>query len=209
MQRFRPMRVLAGFAADRSGAIAILFALLALPVAGMVGAAVDYGMAMRTHARLQRAADAAAFAALAKVPQGAAEVERALRVNFEANVGEEFKDLGLPFTMDDDPPRVTVTIETEVKTALLALIGFSSMPVRVESTAELPELPKTIRVPRGGDDKSGELQIPDTGESLPPEALAEARRQLRALGIDLSDAQIEELAKSAMQEMQRLNMSPY
>jgi Flp pilus assembly protein TadG len=49
---------------DRDGGIAILFGLSLVPLVGLVGFGVDYGMAVNSRAQLDRAADAAALAAV-------------------------------------------------------------------------------------------------------------------------------------------------
>jgi hypothetical protein len=191
--------------ACRSGSIGILFALLAVPVVGITGAAIDYGMALRTQSKIQYAAEAATFAALSKIPLGADEVAKTLRAHFAANVPERFRNIPLPYTMDDDPPRVSLRIETEVPTTILAILGFEAMPVKVESEAQLPELPKTIKIPSlEQDDGAGSPGGPPV-EQLPPEAIAQAQRRLRDFGIELSPEQIQQMAEQAMRQMQRGN----
>ncbi len=49
------------FAADRTGAIAVVFALTLVPMLMAVGAAVDYSRAASLRSDLQAAADAAAL----------------------------------------------------------------------------------------------------------------------------------------------------
>ncbi len=50
------------FSANRSGSAAIIFALAAIPVLSIVGAAVDYSNAVRIRAQMQAAVDAATLA---------------------------------------------------------------------------------------------------------------------------------------------------
>ncbi|MDB5650551.1 MAG: Flp pilus assembly TadE-like protein [Hyphomicrobiales bacterium] len=50
------------FNRDRTGVVAVIFALLLLPLIGLVGLATDYGMARASQGRLQATADAAALA---------------------------------------------------------------------------------------------------------------------------------------------------
>ncbi len=54
----------ARFIRARDGGIAILFGLSLIPIIGLVGLAVDYGVAITNRTRLDRAADAAALAAV-------------------------------------------------------------------------------------------------------------------------------------------------
>lgn len=53
------------FAAGRTGNVAMIFALAALPLMGSVGLAVDYGSMLSVKAKLDQAADAAAIAGIA------------------------------------------------------------------------------------------------------------------------------------------------
>jgi Flp pilus assembly protein TadG len=59
----RPTRRLGRLLRDRRGVIAIVLGLVALPLIGIVGLAVDYGFATRAQALLNSAADSAAVAA--------------------------------------------------------------------------------------------------------------------------------------------------
>src|SRR4051794_15118145 len=58
------------FCRDRSGNIAVLFTLSALPVLSAVGCAVDYSRATQLRAKLQAASDAASVGSLAKTSPG-------------------------------------------------------------------------------------------------------------------------------------------
>jgi Flp pilus assembly protein TadG len=55
---------------DKSGNIAIIFAIAAIPVVSAAGCAVDYSMATRMRAKLQSAADAASVAAVSMKSPG-------------------------------------------------------------------------------------------------------------------------------------------
>lgn len=54
-----------GFGRSRAGNVAIVFALSLVPMVGLVGLGVDYGMALSAKSTLDNAADAAALAAVA------------------------------------------------------------------------------------------------------------------------------------------------
>jgi Flp pilus assembly protein TadG len=60
----QPAKALASLMRDRDGGIGIIFGLSLIPIVGLVGLGVDYGMAITNRARLDRAADAAALAAV-------------------------------------------------------------------------------------------------------------------------------------------------
>ncbi len=59
------MRILSRLSADETGAIAVTFALLLIPMALIVGAAVDYGRMVQFRSSLQSAVDQAAIAGAA------------------------------------------------------------------------------------------------------------------------------------------------
>ncbi len=58
------------FRRNKSGNVALIFALALIPVLGMVGAGVDYSRATAVRTQLQAAADAAAVGAIAKASTG-------------------------------------------------------------------------------------------------------------------------------------------
>ncbi|MGD9785665.1 MAG: pilus assembly protein TadG-related protein [Hyphomicrobiaceae bacterium] len=76
---------LAGMREDRSGAISILAGLMAIPLFGMVGLAIDYTQANRAQKSLQIATDAAALAAAQAVSTGMGDPDLAARTYFDNN----------------------------------------------------------------------------------------------------------------------------
>jgi Flp pilus assembly protein TadG len=127
------------FARDRRGAIGVLFALMALPLFGIVAAAIDYGRAFSTRSALQSAADAATLAVIDEVATATDEaIEAALRVFLDSNLGEDLA--GVPFTLDIPKERdaVSVRIERSIPTSLLAMTGLRSMDVGVTSRTRQP-----------------------------------------------------------------------
>ena len=66
------------FAADRKGAVALLFGLTLIPMLGFVGGAIDYANAYHTRSKLQNALDAAASAVGREVDSGASEADEAV-----------------------------------------------------------------------------------------------------------------------------------
>ena len=65
MRRGSPARLLARFGNARGGNVAVVFAACLLPLVGLVGLGVDYGVALSAKSKLDNAADAAAIAAVA------------------------------------------------------------------------------------------------------------------------------------------------
>jgi Flp pilus assembly protein TadG len=64
------MSILRRFRRDRSGNVAIVFALLAVPMLVAVGCAIDYSRANQIRSKLQSAADAASVGSIAKASPG-------------------------------------------------------------------------------------------------------------------------------------------
>src|ERR1700761_7865447 len=58
------------FFGNKSGNVAMMFAIVCVPVISAVGCAVDYSMATRMRAKLQSAADAAAVASISQQSPG-------------------------------------------------------------------------------------------------------------------------------------------
>ena len=90
------MRYRHGFMKDRSGNVAIITALSALPMIGLFGLCIDYGIAMSNKSKLDAAADAAVVAAITSTRSALATKDpdalatgkaRALAV-FATNVGK-------------------------------------------------------------------------------------------------------------------------
>jgi Flp pilus assembly protein TadG len=63
-------RVISRFRRDKSGNIAIIFALTLLPIVSAIGCAVDFSLATRMRAKLQAAADSASVAAISQKSPG-------------------------------------------------------------------------------------------------------------------------------------------
>lgn len=77
----------ATFVRDERGSSAIMFALLAVPIFGVAGAAIDFARGWSARSELQVAADAAALAAASADSRTTSErIDIAAKV-FEANAG--------------------------------------------------------------------------------------------------------------------------
>ena len=60
-----PLSLLKRFARDRSANVTLLFGLSLIPMIGVAGLGVDYGIALSAKSKLDNAADTAAIAAVA------------------------------------------------------------------------------------------------------------------------------------------------
>ncbi|KJC51671.1 pilus assembly protein TadG [Bradyrhizobium sp. LTSP885] len=151
------MSILRRFRRDRSGNVAIVFALLAVPVLGAVGCAIDYSRANQIRSKLQSAADAASVGSIAKaspgfiaagamtsdgpVPAGVADATK-IFTGYVANQGG--------FTLGSVTPAVsksggaltsTVQFSATVSTMFLGLMGSKTVTVTgtSTSTANMPQ----------------------------------------------------------------------
>ncbi len=123
----------ARFRRDERGVIAVLFAIVALPLLMMVGGAVDYAMAGRLKQQMQSALDAAVLAAGSRASgRTPAQIEQDARSVFAI----QFQASGMP------APSVSVTMGTssldmsatlEMPTVFLGIIGMSSIPIGAQA----------------------------------------------------------------------------
>ncbi|KAB2918512.1 MAG: VWA domain-containing protein [Hyphomicrobiaceae bacterium] len=118
--------VLRRFSNDRSGSVALIFALAIVPLTAFVGLAVDYGRAYSVNTKTQAALDAAALAA-----GRVAQVEKTDSVNKAAAAASAFFNQAKPtnatvssfvFTPNAANTEFTVTATTWVKTPFLGVL---------------------------------------------------------------------------------------
>jgi Flp pilus assembly protein TadG len=125
---------LSRFRSDTRANVALLFSLAALPVFGVVGAAVDYTRASRVQAQIQAALDSASLA-VAKDSRSLSATglqeaaNRAFAGNFTPPADLTLGTLGV--TRDGNTIRLAVS--GSLQTTIAATMGVSSMPVSVVS----------------------------------------------------------------------------
>ncbi len=141
------------FRRDERGAIAILFALLLVPMLAVMGGALDVATAQRVKIELQSIAERAAQAGVADL----ADPERGARRVLENACGTGECGAGsaagtVTVLFDEEPPRVSVRLEAEVPTNFLGLIGRKTFDVAGEGLAFVPvrgrPLAKAMQSPR-------------------------------------------------------------
>ncbi len=142
-----------GLRADRSSAVAVIFALLAVPMLGLVGLAIDYGVWTETYASLSLAANSAALNA-AKVA-AAADVQNdtnfktegvtAGRQWFQAELGQGalFANANavmptVTITISNANVTANVTFSSSVRSFFGILFGRSLYPVNVFASTTIP-----------------------------------------------------------------------
>jgi len=128
---------------DTKASVALTFAFAAIPIVVFVSGTVDYARALRTRSALQTALDSAALIALQSSNATAS-------ANFLANAsaaGVSFAN-NTPTYVTNSDGSITATANGSLATGMLSLIGVSSIPVNVTSTAKLiqtrPLTPQSI-----------------------------------------------------------------
>jgi Flp pilus assembly protein TadG len=125
------MSLLARFARDRSGNIAVTFSLSVLPLLAVPGVAVDYSRASMARAQLQAQTDAAALnAALAR---GVTDQQRTSLAQSSVRAAPNYESLSVSAALDGKA--VTVTASASVRTAILEVLGFRHIDIGARSTA--------------------------------------------------------------------------
>lgn len=125
--------------ADRRGNVAIIFALVLVPILGIVSLSIDYGRALKAKSLLNNAADAALQGNLVAAFLDRDEFQKRVRASMDANLPEDLR--GIPFTLNINESARTVSLSTKtiVPTAIMALVGVDRMDVAITSTIKVPE----------------------------------------------------------------------
>jgi hypothetical protein len=123
------------FCSDRAGSFAPTFALLLVPVVGLIGAALDYSRAANERVMLQRALDTALLAA---AQDGTS--------NWSAVAEGTFRSAYRPKGATTATPSFTAANNTysgsatgTVQTALLTPLGYASIPIAASAAALVRE----------------------------------------------------------------------
>ena len=122
------------FAADRSGAIVLLFGLTLVLILGFVGGAIDYANAYRYRAKIQNALDSAALAAGREIDVGSSNstAKQVAQDVFKANLGPGYVS-SASMDLDIDDGVVTANAGLNVDTQILGVLGISQFPVGATS----------------------------------------------------------------------------
>jgi Flp pilus assembly protein TadG len=158
---------LRNFAAGRDGNIAMMFALMSVPVVGMMGAAIDYSRANAVKADLQSALDATAL--MVSKGAGSSSTNAQLQSAAESYFGAVYRNPGgFSYTVTAardaaGASSVTLTGATSVPTELLGVIGIHNL--NVSSTATVKWGTAKLRVALVLDNTLSMLQTDSTGTS--------------------------------------------
>src|SRR3954454_4194771 len=116
------------FRTDRSGNVAVIFGIAAIPVFGLVGAAVDYSRAIGARTSMQVALDAAALIVAKEAANlTSVQVQNSAKKYFNAQFNRpDVKNLNLTFSMvTNGPGDFTVVAEAtgRIATTIAQVIG--------------------------------------------------------------------------------------
>jgi Flp pilus assembly protein TadG len=116
---------------DQGGNVAVLCALVALPLVASVGVAVDYGREVAATSELQVAADSAALAAASAYALGNADyatlADDMLERNLSASLGLRGTDVTTKVAVDTSANTLTVTAETSIPAVFMKVLGIAKL----------------------------------------------------------------------------------
>lgn len=160
-------------AGDREGNVALIFALVLVPIIGVVSLSIDYGRALKTKSLIYNAADAALHGNLGAVMLDRDELHRRVRLSFDSNLPEDLRGLPISLNVNEQARTIQLSTATVVPTAIMALIGVDRMDVAVTSTVMWPEPKATPKFDPGA---------VVAGRPLPADATRAAEDLIRNLG---------------------------
>ncbi len=159
LRRFQPAQIFIVFA-------------LSLPVLILfLGLGVDFGFAFVTRARLSKAVDAAALAAMRNISQGQAQVttiaQSAFNTNYGSGAGRDFSPPIFKVALTTDASNnavVNVSATATINTSFLRLLsGLQTLQISSYAQATRPKLIMSLVL-----DKSGSMNKNGGAQALPP-----------------------------------------
>ncbi len=118
----------------------MIFALTLIPLAGVVGAALDYSLAITARGKLQSASDAAALAAakaLGKNPGITdAQLKNIAKASFESNSDNLYQAKNVGFQLQRLDKGIRIDANAKVETNVIRVLGFDKVDVGVKSETE-------------------------------------------------------------------------
>ncbi len=128
------VKTASGFSKDEHSVIAVLFAILILPLLSVMAIAVDYGEYLVLKQQLQNAVDAAAL----DIGQQPSLSDAAAKSQVQAFIAANYPNLSVIATLQTPvvartATSVTVTATASMKTNFLQVIGYSTLGVTVSS----------------------------------------------------------------------------
>ena len=161
-----PLNQMNAMRSDERGAVAILFALMAVALVGMAMSAVDYTRIERMRAGMQVAADAAADAGAEHLGSADEQIDPVVKAYLIANLPPDQKNNPYGLSISPDRMSLTINLQNEVPTTILRLLDFNSARIVVESTAKRPV--EVAALPTDEDESGGDRPKRPAAARNPP-----------------------------------------
>ncbi|PLW75241.1 TadE/TadG family type IV pilus assembly protein [Cohaesibacter celericrescens] len=124
------------FASDESGAIAVIFAAVLIPIILMLGAAVDYSRIALTRSETQDAIDAATLAAVKKISQMTdSEVRSMIEAYVDANLSSSVSVNIDLVEIERNPSALKVWASGSTDTTFMRIAGINTSDFKANSSA--------------------------------------------------------------------------
>jgi Flp pilus assembly protein TadG len=143
--RRKIQRLFNAFCADRSGNVAVIFCIAAIPIMAMVGGAIDYSFANRTRAALDAYADMAALSAVnrAAMQMSPSQAKKLAKKYFQAQASMlkrgMYTSVDIKVKNGSDGRTAVVNYTASVPTTFLGLLDINTINMSGSSTASSGE----------------------------------------------------------------------
>lgn len=128
---------LKSFLRNRAGNVAMIFALSAVPLLGIVAGAADFQMATSDRRQMQDALDAATLEVISREANGTrADREAMLIRSYRANGGRGTPRLTRDMSQNNGLWSMETAAQQDMPTTILGLVGVSDMNLGVNAAAE-------------------------------------------------------------------------
>ena len=134
-------RLFKAFCADRSANVAVIFCIAAIPIMAMVGGAIDYSFANRTHAALNAYADMAALSAVNQtaMQMSTSEAKKLAKKYFQAQASMlkrgMYTSVSVKVKDGSDGRTALINYTASVPTTFLGLLDINTINISGSSTA--------------------------------------------------------------------------
>ncbi len=169
-------RLFSRFARDKKGVVGIIFALMLLPIAAMIGAAIDYRAAGQEQVKLRQATEAAALAVgrsyfkPLKSKEEREDPDQLMRNVFNSNYGStpfKVSDTIVELKgLNDKTKEVNITASAKVATDFMKILGFNTISISADAKAASVFSTSDVQVHMVVD-YSTSMVVPDDGSPSP------------------------------------------
>jgi Flp pilus assembly protein TadG len=133
MKRDYRRGIIRAFIGNSQASVAPLFALAAIPILGMIGAATDYSRAGAVRTKLQNSLDTAL---LAGVKDGSSNWSNVAAAIFNADAAAVSATVAAPSFTSDHAGGYTASVTATVPTSFMAIFAMNAINVAASSTAQ-------------------------------------------------------------------------